>query len=67
MCCGALWFVFLSFVLGFFEIIDEVVDGNGKFCKFRHEMTVFFFSYVTAVESTVNLTSGFSAGAICYV
>ena len=50
-----------------FKIIDEVVNGDTKVNKLMDNVFIFILRNIMAIESTVNLTSGFSAGAICYV
>ena len=65
--CGAFGFVFLAFVLGIFKIIDEVVNGDTKVNKLMDNVFIFILRNIMAIKSTMNLTSGFSAGAICYV
>ena len=65
--CGALLFVFLAFVFGIFQVVDEVMDGNREIDKLTYENVVFFFRYIKAVECSVNLASGFSTGAIGYI
>jgi len=65
--CGALWFVFLAFVFRIFQIVDKVMYRNREIDKLTYENVIFLFRYIKAVESSVDLASGFGTGTVSYI